>query len=47
MVLELIKHIPVSKLAEHLQEDDERLMRIASYYVNKSKEQANYSKITR
>jgi len=47
MVLELLKHMPVSKLAEHLQENDERLMRIASYYVDKSKEQADYSKITR
>ena len=38
MVLELLKHLPVSKLADHLQENDERLMRIASYYVNKSRE---------
>lgn len=47
MVLELLKHMPVSKLADQLQENDERLMRIASYYVNKSKQQADYSKITR
>ncbi|MDQ7023522.1 MAG: hypothetical protein Q9M97_08565 [Candidatus Gracilibacteria bacterium] len=36
----------LSKLGEHLQEDGERLMRIATYYVNKSKEKADYSKIT-
>jgi hypothetical protein len=47
MVLELLKHLPVSKLADHLQENDERLMRIASYYVNKSREKADYSQITR
>jgi len=47
LVLSLLKHMPVSKLAEHLQENDERLMRIATYYVNKSKKQADYSKITR
>ncbi|MDQ7023020.1 MAG: hypothetical protein Q9M97_05840 [Candidatus Gracilibacteria bacterium] len=46
MALELMKHIPLSKLGEHLQEDGERLMRIATYYVNKSKEKADYSKIT-
>tara|TARA_B110000977_G_C10700897_1_gene347343 strand:+ start:398 stop:571 length:174 start_codon:yes stop_codon:yes gene_type:complete len=47
MILELLKHMPVSKLADHVQENDERLMRVASYYVNKSKEKADYSKITR
>lgn len=47
MTLELLKHLPVSKLAEHLQENDERLMRIATYYVNKSREKADYSKIER
>lgn len=47
MVLELLKHMPVSKLADQLQENDERLMRIASYYVNRSKAVADYSKITR
>ena len=46
MVLELIKHMPLSKLWSHLQEDWERLMRIATYYVNKSKEKADYSDIT-
>ncbi|MDQ7022152.1 MAG: transposase family protein [Candidatus Gracilibacteria bacterium] len=40
MALELMKHIPLSKLGEHLQEDGERLMRIATYYVNKSKEKS-------
>lgn len=43
--LELMKHMPLSKLWEYLQETDERLMRIASYYVNKSKGKANYSEI--
>lgn len=47
LVLELAKHIPLSKLAEHVQENDERLMRIVKYYVDKSKEKADYSKITR
>ena len=46
MALELMKHMPVSKLWEHLQEDWERLMRIATHYVNKSKKKADYSKIT-
>jgi len=47
MVLELAKHIPLSKLWEHLQENDERLMRILTHYVDKSKENADYSKITK
>ena len=47
LVLELAKHIPLSKLAKHLQENDERLMRIVKYYVDKSKEKADYSKITK
>ena len=47
MTLELLKHMPVSKLAEHLQENDERLMRIVTYYVKESKKQADYSWITR
>lgn len=45
LVLELIKHMPISKVWNYLQEDDERLMRIATHYVNKSKEKADYSKI--
>ena len=47
MCLELMKHMPLSKLWEYLQEDWERLMRIAKYYVNKSKEKADYSNISR
>jgi hypothetical protein len=39
--------MPLSKLAEHIQENDERLMRIIKHYVDKSKEKADYSKITR
>ncbi len=45
MALELMKYISLSKLWEHLQEDWDRLMRIATYYVNKSKEKADYSEI--
>lgn len=40
MSLELIKHMSLTKVWEHLQENSERLMRIATYYVNKSKEKA-------
>jgi len=47
IILELAKHMPISKLAEHMAEDDERLMRIITYYVDKSKESADYSAITK
>ena len=47
LALELMKHMPVSKVWEWLKEDDERLMRIAKHYVEKSKKKANYSKIKR
>lgn len=47
LVLELGKHIPLSKLWEHLWEEDERLMRVIEYYVRKSKSKEDYSKIKR
>ncbi len=39
--------MPLSKLAEHMEENDERLMRIITYYTEKSKEKADYSEITK
>ncbi len=47
IILELAKHMPLSKLAEHMEENDERLMRIITYYTEKSKEKADYSEITK
>jgi len=46
IILELAKHMPISKLGKYIKEDDERLMRIIRYYVEKSKEKADYSGIT-
>ena len=39
--------MPLSKLAEHVAEDDERLMRIITHYTEKSKKKADYSGITK
>ena len=47
IILELAKHMPLSKLAEHVAENDERLMRIITHYTEKSKEKADYSGITK
>ena len=47
MALELMRNMPLNKLGKHLQETWERLMRIATHYVNKSREKADYSKITK
>ena len=45
-ILEFAKHMPISKLGKYIKEDDERIMRIIRYYVEKSKEKADYSSIT-
>jgi len=47
MVLELAKHIPLSRLGKQVGEEDKRLMRILSYYIGISKEQADYTDISR
>jgi transposase len=47
MILELARHIPLSRLGKQVGEEDKRLMRIISYYVGKSKELADYSTLSR
>lgn len=44
-ILEMAKQMPIYKIGEMLKENDGKIVRVINYYVEKSQEKANYSKV--
>jgi transposase len=47
MILELAKHMPLMRLSRQIKENDERIMRVITYYVDISHKAANYNTLYR
>lgn len=47
MILELAKHMPLTRISKQLKENDERLMRVITHYIQVSHKAADYSTLCR